>query len=378
MVDWQDPKVIAADAQIFLKTMIAMLGLYAWEVLVTFRYDLSILTGKRQFKYPMAFYMACRYSLLMSLIGINIALNTPTEIACQSLYVFNQLMGNIAIGASSALLMLRTIAIWSRSLYILIPLVAFCLGQWGILLHGVITIKAIWSPQAAGCILADTNQFFLNLIYVYTMTFDLTVLTLSTIGLVRTTGRSDLWALLFQDGIVYFIVAFTANCAATTMLLLNLNPALNIILTVPACVASAIVACRSFVRLSTWNSRDTVLPSHSNSNPRPVPSANPRASKTMSKDITFAKASRLAPAKSVNEGVHISMEAYSTTDGKLIRPDSPLEKVEEIDSDSDTSEGGAVRYTRSERAQAMLSQLPNAASTSPQGSPAISMGRSPK
>lgn len=47
------------------------------------------------------------------------------------------------------------------------------------------------------------------------MAYDLLVLSLSSIGLVRSLGRSDLWSLLFQDGIVYFIVAFSANTVAT-------------------------------------------------------------------------------------------------------------------------------------------------------------------
>lgn len=59
----------------------------------------------------------------------NIALNTTTKLNCQALYVFNQLMGNIAIATASTLLMLRTIAIWSRNLAIVIPLCTLALGR---------------------------------------------------------------------------------------------------------------------------------------------------------------------------------------------------------------------------------------------------------
>lgn len=57
-------------AVIFQKIMLALLGLYVWEVIVTFRYDVSVFTLRRKFKYPMVFYFACRYSLLFSLIGM--------------------------------------------------------------------------------------------------------------------------------------------------------------------------------------------------------------------------------------------------------------------------------------------------------------------
>ena len=59
----------------------------------------------------------------------NIALNTASQINCQSLYVFNQFMGNTAIATASTLLMLRTIAIWSRNIYIVVPLVILSLGR---------------------------------------------------------------------------------------------------------------------------------------------------------------------------------------------------------------------------------------------------------
>jgi len=55
------------------------------------------------------------------------------------------------------------------------------------------------------------------------MLFDFLVLMLTTIRLVTTPGRSSLWQLLFQQGVVYFLVAFVANLLPTIFLLLNLN-----------------------------------------------------------------------------------------------------------------------------------------------------------
>jgi len=39
------------------------------------------------------------------------------------------------------------------------------------------------------------------------------------------------------------------------MLLLNLNPVLNVIAAVPACMVTSTVACRAFVRLNMWSSK---------------------------------------------------------------------------------------------------------------------------
>ncbi|KAG8880724.1 hypothetical protein FRB98_004765 [Tulasnella sp. 332] len=383
MTNWMNPAVIMQDAAIFEKIILVMTGLYIWEIMVTLPYDWSIITGKRKFKYPMAFYFLCRYSLLLSCIGINIALNTSKALNCQALYVFNELVGNTAVATASTLLMLRTVAIWSRSPYILYPLVVLSLGQWAILLHGVIIVNASWSSVAGQCVVDGAAPIFLDLIYIYTMSFDLIVLVLSCWGLVRTSGRSDLWTLLFKDGIVYFIVAFSANCCAAVLILLNLNPAMNIIMSVPAAVASAIVACRGFVRLSTWNTREVYLPSHVQTGPgRQAMSGAVHTSngsntkKGPGFDMTFAKPPRIAtlsgltspsnanPKVADGPGVHISMEAYTTHDRRQPSPYHGDEKDYELDleegSESDVmATPGSVTFTHSDNPHIRLPEAPS-------------------
>ena len=91
------------------------------------------------------------------------------------------------------------------------------------------------------------------------MFFDLVVLVVTTTGLLMTPGRSSLWKLLFKDGVVFFLMAFFSNTAAAIMLLLNLNPAINLIFCVPAACITASAASRSFIRLSTWGQADVYV-----------------------------------------------------------------------------------------------------------------------
>jgi hypothetical protein len=62
--------------------------------------------------------------------------------------------------------MLRTIAVWNKRLVVVIPLALISLGQWGILLHGVTTVKAFYDP-VAGCQVIGVDGFFLNLVYLW-------------------------------------------------------------------------------------------------------------------------------------------------------------------------------------------------------------------
>ena len=143
--------------------------------------------------------------------------------------------------------MLRTIAVWNRAPFVTVPLVAASLGQWGILCYNMTSLRGGWSDSAGRCLVDAVPPLQVELMYLCSesspqfcaffspsykmpsfffntaMLFDLLVLVLTTIGLIISPGRSSLWHLLFQQGVVYFIVAFVANMLPTILVPLNLN-----------------------------------------------------------------------------------------------------------------------------------------------------------
>ncbi|KAL1746039.1 hypothetical protein HDZ31DRAFT_62599 [Schizophyllum fasciatum] len=253
MVDWMSEAEIAHDGAVFSKFMHALLGLYLWEWATSLPFDVDYVRGKRKFRWPLIFYFLNRYCLLLALIGITIALNVSEPVDCQGLYTFNQCFGNAAIGLASINLSLRTMAIWSQKWYIVVPLVGVILGHWSLLLHGIL-LKAVYVP-GQGCAITQTDSKILAATFIYTMAFDFTVLSLTAWKLIFPAGgRSRLVSLIFNDGLIYFLVAFVANLIATTFMLLNLNPVMSIIANVPAAIASTIVACRVVRRLNKYNS----------------------------------------------------------------------------------------------------------------------------
>ncbi|KAG8900188.1 hypothetical protein FRB99_006188, partial [Tulasnella sp. 403] len=179
------------------------------------------------------------------------------------MYTSNQFWGNVGIGGASSLLMFRTrvlshisrLAFWTHRPIVQYLLLAFSAGQWAILFYSVSTVKSARTPDHT-CVITDTDPALLVVLYAYTMTFDFSVLMLSLFGLRRmeplnAKRRSPLWRLLFRDAIVFCAVAFSANLIATIFVILRLNTIMEIMFSVPACVLSAVVACRSFVRLNT-------------------------------------------------------------------------------------------------------------------------------
>ena len=80
-------------------------------------------------------------------------------------------------------------------------------------------------------------------------------------GLSWTRGHTGLWNMIWDQGVLYFVTAVIANLIPAVVLMIDLNPVMNIIFSIPACVTTATVSTRCFVRLSEYASRDESTPS---------------------------------------------------------------------------------------------------------------------
>ncbi|KAF7794913.1 hypothetical protein EIP86_006056 [Pleurotus ostreatoroseus] len=311
MPDWNSQEELQVEGVAFAKFMHALAGLYFWEFATSLDFDIDFIRGKKQFRWPLIFYFLDRYLLFFAMIGILVALDVTTEVNCQALYTYNQLVGDAAVGLASINLALRTMALWSQSRYIVVPLVLIILGHWSLILQGVL-LKAAWVP-GQGCVITQTNTTVLSATFIYSMCFDLVVLILTTVKLLMPGGRrSQLMNMLFKDGLIYFLIAFVANLLATVFMLMNLNAIMSVIFNVPAAVASTIVACRAVRRLSKWSSAgpevySTGGQSHSNGGiafrsnvTGPAKHSNPA--------ISFPH------TRKCSDGVHVQMDTFTVSE----------------------------------------------------------------
>ena len=70
-----------------------------------------------------------------------------------------------------------------------------------------VLLKAVWVP-VEGCVIVKTDNKLLAATFVYTMVFDFVVLILTGYKLCNANvARSRLIVLIFNDGLVYFIIA---------------------------------------------------------------------------------------------------------------------------------------------------------------------------
>ncbi|TCD71332.1 hypothetical protein EIP91_011103 [Steccherinum ochraceum] len=291
LVNWSAASEIAKDMYVFDKLICSLFGLYVWELFQTCGFEWSLVVGRRRFTWPLVrrsihysssviltqyalqiFYFLCRYCIFFALIGLLISLSVTTPINCSALYTFNSWTGNMAILSASTSLMIRTFALWERQLKIVIPLGILCLAHWAILWRGMFIVHATYDDELQACVVNSTNHIFLNVSFFTTMGFDFTILCFTIAALAfRHKARSDLWHLLFRDGLVYFVITFMCNALPAVFNVINLNAVMNVIATIPAATISSIAACRLVVRLQDFNRNGDIFissGSYSNQSPR--------------------------------------------------------------------------------------------------------------
>jgi len=310
MPDWQSLPELQKEGVIFAKFMHALLGLYIYEWFISLDFDWDVISGKKTFRWPLFFYFANRYLLLFALIGIAIALDTTTKINCQALYTFNQLAGNAAVGLASINLSIRTMAVWSQNKYIIGFLVLLILGHWSLILQGVL-LSASW-VDGVGCVITSTNNRVLAATFIYSMCFDLTVLFLNAYKLLGINsvnqgfGTSRIAKMIFEDGLIFFIIAFLANLLATVFMVINLNQIMSVIFNVPAAVATTIVACRVVRRLTNFTHQGPEVYAASTSQSGNVNFRSGQVS--MARGVTTVGSFR------PKSGVHVQMETFIQQD----------------------------------------------------------------
>ncbi|KAF8559035.1 hypothetical protein OG21DRAFT_1403671 [Imleria badia] len=219
MVNWKNPRVMATEALDFNNVVHVFCGLYMWELIVSFYFEISLIRGKRKVGWPLVLpFFLCRYGMLWALIGLVVSLNVSSKVA-----------GNTTIASASTSLMIRTIALWEWDRWVTITIGILSLGQWGILIRGMNIVEAVWDETSNACVVNNTNHLLLNLNYFYTMAFDFVILMFTTIILGRFSRPSEgLSGLLFRDGLIYFLVTSMCNTIPAVLNLLNLNGELSL------------------------------------------------------------------------------------------------------------------------------------------------------
>ncbi|TBU32089.1 hypothetical protein BD311DRAFT_775638 [Dichomitus squalens] len=242
MVDWTSQQELTRDGAANINVVFASFGLYIWEVFQTSDFEWSILQGKRKLTISilplpsltsfcakgmryLPFFIA-RYILVLSIASLMASFTVKHAINCHSLYIFICVAGNLSIICASVVLMLRTIAVWERKLPIVVALGTLCLAHTALLVRGMLTVSARYDAVQQMCVataLSHTNRVFLSVTFWSTLGFNLVITVLHVAGLMKSDEGSSVWELLFREGVVYYLIAFTFNALPAIFSIVNLN-----------------------------------------------------------------------------------------------------------------------------------------------------------
>ncbi|KAJ7589476.1 hypothetical protein C8J56DRAFT_938688 [Mycena floridula] len=256
MTDWTSPETVAHEHVSFVKLVHCIMGVFAWEWLISLDFDLSFLLGQRKLKWPLFFYFYGRYASLGNLIGLLIGMDIGHPVHCQAAYISTSILGETAICVATINLSIRTMLVWAYDTRIMATLIVLILGHFVVVTLNILHGQVDWISTGNTCVPTRLDSSLNAAMFIYTSGIDLIVMCLMAFKVFR--YRQDkISTLLLRDGLIYFLVVFVVNVVAAIFSLLNLNPLMSIISDVPASMVPTIAAGRVVRHLHRHPSEDS-------------------------------------------------------------------------------------------------------------------------
>ncbi|KAI0268893.1 hypothetical protein BC834DRAFT_658640 [Gloeopeniophorella convolvens] len=255
MTNWQDPVRVATDYLALVKLIHVMAGILIWEFVINLPFDVSVITGKRKFRWTFVLYMGCRWWPILCISIMLLGFDVNRKIDCDGWVVSVFCFAYLSFIFASALIVLRIAAIWERNKLAVGLAVVAWLTNTGSYLHSTITVRAVFSPVGSFCAVQHTEHSKINILV--TLVTDFVLLGLMLGGLMRwSSARSaggGIWRLLYNQGLVWLLVVSLAEIPPTVLIILNLNDPLNLMFQVPELIIMALGAARIYRGLADYS-----------------------------------------------------------------------------------------------------------------------------
>ncbi|KAH9993170.1 hypothetical protein BJV77DRAFT_372733 [Russula vinacea] len=227
------------------------------------------------------------------------------RVPCFPFMVTNFALPYASWAFASLIIVLRVIAIWNHN--IVVSLLSFGVWAGGLALNirNLTMVQPAYNPLVNACIVVNTHEGLVNSIAV--LAADIVLLLTMLIGLLRHANKnpSGVWNLLYQQCIVWILLAATAEIPTVVFLILDLNDVWNEMFTGPALTILSIAASRMYRSLSKHGSItesvsvSSSLPQFSTGVSAPA-SAQFRRTNTFG-PISFASATQTGSTRSAHE-----------------------------------------------------------------------------
>jgi len=228
----------------------------------------------------------------MSVILNFVSMDVMVPINCQLWISFQLFSGYTSSAAGSLLIVLRIIAIWNRNRLA----VATAFGVWGIsaafFIQSIARGRAVWAPARLRCVNTDTGTNAPTLISM--LVTDVSLLLLMLAGLLRMRrdggGTLGLSRLLWKQGLIWLLLATTAEAVPVVFIALNLDVQMNLIFQAPSLYVMTIAGTRMHRSLVDFASRTTDIFSAPSSPQKGLPASKAKRARTTTISVSQMEA----------------------------------------------------------------------------------------
>ncbi|KAI9508998.1 hypothetical protein F5148DRAFT_1283412 [Russula earlei] len=238
MVNFQDPVVVVKDFLALINFWHVVKGLFVWEFFTNLDYEWDIIRGRRPFRWTIWVYSVARISTLAAVFISFVTLDVTAPINCQ-------IFSYTGIAAASLLIVIRVVAVWNRNRIVVVIAAALWLADIVTIIIGMsrpiallsrmssisfktpfhLQLRAVYFPLRKTCVVLNTHVNTLNILF--TLGIDILFLLIMLVGLFdmrRTEGGTfGIGRLLWNQGVLWLVIATIAEFPPTIFMLLNLN-----------------------------------------------------------------------------------------------------------------------------------------------------------
>jgi len=254
MVNFHDPAVIAKDLLALQRLNLVTDGIYIWEFFTTLDYEFNIIRGRRPYRWTIWIYSLARIASLLDVVLDLIYINSTTPINCQVWVTLQMMAGYLGLVVASFLIVIRIIAIWNRDKIVMAIAASVWFTNVAVSIRVVVQLRSYWKTVTQHCVVSNSESSKLNLI-VLGIT-DIVLLFILLVGLLRFRkdggGTFGIGLLLWKQGVWWLFLAAAAEVPPVVLIILNLNPPLNLIFQLPLSITMSIAATRMYRSLSDF------------------------------------------------------------------------------------------------------------------------------
>jgi len=153
---------------------------------------------------------------------------------------------------ASSLIAIRVIAIWNHNIYLTIAAALALSIQLGFYIRELTLADAIWVSTEKTCLLLRTETSHTNVTATLAVDFFLLVSMLAGLLRYKEARRFGLWKFLWNQGLIWLMLAAFTEIPAVVFFRLNLNSVMNLVFYTPELVILTTAATWMYRALSEF------------------------------------------------------------------------------------------------------------------------------